>query len=821
MVVGSEERHASSSKSKARDSGNMKTQSSIEYLSVFTVALVIIIIVIAIVAMLFVNQNTSTSTYTSSSCYISPQIDCQQLVVATNGVKTTAIIAFTNNLGQTMHFTANSFVVYPSYSQSSYYGMCYPANALQGAFVICNATLTGYNPSAGTQLNPRFQLTYLQCQGEVCTTATPTTYNSAGTGTVYVSAGTSTLAGVQLESVPSGGQITLDGIEYPTNTLVQFVKGASYTVYADPPAGYNFDEWITQAGVTVQNPANQGTTATATSNGILIASFQLAPVTCYALTTAVSPSGAGTTTLSIANSIGCPAGSNTFTAGQQIRLTAAPIGSNSFTSWTSSSSSVQFSTSNPYTITMPSSPLTMTANFGVSCYQLTFSSNPTGGGSITANPAKSPQCTANGYYTSGQMVTLTETPASSYFVFSGWGGAVTDSNPADTSVTITINGATTEVAYYTQVFNYVYCMGSDDSTDGVPPQNPYAQIQYAKILGSQLGATPVTSAGVSTWTFGTNPYPVSDFQYPLYAGCSIYNGYIYCVGGNEVSGADNLVYSAPITPNSGNPTAAPSVGSWSPQLSYPVPMVSAGCSTYNGYIYCVGSGESPNTQVYYASVSSGTVGTWMSTNSYPIPFQGGGCSIYEGYMYCMGSGDGPINWGASTPSPYDANEVYSAPILGNGGGIGAWSNTLTTEYPLAPYWGNGNYQDGCSIYNGYIYCIGWEDGVSEYYAPVSNGAVGAWTYTGQVEAGCPSCWFGGEGAAIYNGYIYTFGSSGTQVWYAPVGASVQPTEGWPYYGPADGIGGWTETNSLLTTDSFAYCEIPGGSGGYLGGGGVV
>jgi len=154
------------------------------------------------------------------------------------------------------------------------------------------------------------------------------------------------------------------------------------------------------------------------------------------------------------------------------------------------------------------------------------------------------------------------------------------------------------------------------------------------------------------------------------------------------------------------------------------------------YIYCVGTdATSPYTQVYYAPVSSTGIGAWTSTTSYPVGMNGAGCSIYNGYIYCVG--------GAS-PS----TEVYYAPVSSTG--IGTW--TSTTSYPVAM---NGA---GCSIYNGYIYCVGT-----------------------------------------------TAGGAGTYVYYAPVSST--------------GIGTWTSTTSYPVAMYYAYCEIPGSGGGYLGGGG--
>jgi hypothetical protein len=113
------------------------------------------------------------------------------------------------------------------------------------------------------------------------------------------------------------------------------------------------------------------------------------------------------------------------------------------------------------------------------------------------------------------------------------------------------------------------------------------------------------------------------------AGCSIYNGYIYCVGTDGAS-PYNYVYYAPIS--------STGIGTWTSTTSYPVAMNVAGCSIYNGYIYCVGEALPPNTQVYYAPVSSTGVGPWTSTTSYPVP-------MLDAYCEIPGSGGGYLGGG--------------------------------------------------------------------------------------------------------------------------------------------------------------------------------
>ena len=93
--------------------------------------------------------------------------------------------------------------------------------------------------------------------------------------------------------------------------------------------------------------------------------------------------------------------------------------------------------------------------------------------------------------------------------------------------------------------------------------------------------------------------------------------YIYCVGAYNAGSLPQVYYA---------PVSSTGIGTWQATTSYPVEMDIAGCSIYNGYIYCVGSYTSPYA-VYYAPVSSTGVGTWQATTSYPVEMKNAYCEI--------------------------------------------------------------------------------------------------------------------------------------------------------------------------------------------------
>jgi hypothetical protein len=111
---------------------------------------------------------------------------------------------------------------------------------------------------------------------------------------------------------------------------------------------------IASAGTFTANSTVGGpylVTATATGTALTPVNFSLTNVaSSYLLTTAVSPSGAGTVT---------PGGS--YTPGTKVVLTATPNAGYVFSSW--SGTGLSSTTTNPTTVTTGSAPETVTANF--------------------------------------------------------------------------------------------------------------------------------------------------------------------------------------------------------------------------------------------------------------------------------------------------------------------------------------------------------------------------------------------------------------------------------------------------------------------------
>jgi uncharacterized repeat protein (TIGR02543 family) len=219
-------------------------------------------------------------------------------------------------------------------------------------------------------------------------------------------------------SPSSSGQVSVspapncdNGTKYRTGTSVQLTASAT--------SGYTFANWSGDATGTA-NPVS----VTMNGNKTVTANFTNT-ITCYTLTKNVNPSGSGTVSASPAPN--CESGTK-YTSGTLVQLTGSANSGYSFANWAGDLAG----TTNPGSLTINGNK-TVTANFTANaiCYTLTTSVNPSGGGSVGANPA--PNCGSK--YTAGTVVQLTANAhAGHYFV--NWSGAVSGSS---ISTTITMD----------------------------------------------------------------------------------------------------------------------------------------------------------------------------------------------------------------------------------------------------------------------------------------------------------------------------------------------------------------------------------------------
>lgn len=176
---------------------------------------------------------------------------------------------------------------------------------------------------------------------------------------------------------------------------------------------------------------------------------------------------------------------------------------------------------------------------------------------------------------------------------------------------------------------YIYCVGGPDVSH-YPGEADSQVINSSNKNYSLTYFAAVSSSGIGKWT-QTTPFPSKFFL----NGCSVYNNYIYCIGGEPSTG--NAHY-APLSENG--------IGSWMNTTSLPIDNEQGGCAIHLGYIYCVGSRDptSAHHQVWYAKImNGGGIGNWTESTPYPIPVYGDSYCEIPGSGGSFTGGGGPEN----------------------------------------------------------------------------------------------------------------------------------------------------------------------------------
>ena len=195
----------------------------------------------------------------------------------------------------------------------------------------------------------------------------------------------------------------------------------------------------------------------------------------------------------------------------------------------------------------------------------------------------------------------------------------------------------------------------------------------------------ITSSGLGPWQT-TSTYPI----HIRFESCVPVSGFMYCVGGSPSGNkATRAVYFAPILGHGG-------LGTWSSTTAYPVSAWTH-CVAYLGYLFCETdyNGTAITNVTYYASISSAGVETWHKGPDYPIAMEKMQCVQITGVMYCVGGGNGLGGLDGNRA----VDSVYS--IVISPAGFSGW--VRQTNYPIPVK------DHACSAYNTYIYCIGGDD----------------------------------------------------------------------------------------------------------------
>ena len=233
--------------------------------------------------------------------------------------------------------------------------------------------------------------------------------------------------------------------------------------------------------------------------------------------------------------------------------------------------------------------------------------------------------------------------------------------------------------------SYMYCIGGlQDIAGETNSTQSVAQLvrldAYAYIYGNGIVNGSLTTQ---------YPYPsLSTGLNSSGFSCATYNDYIYCVGGTPWQSA---YYSSAYYAH----LSSSGVGPWFSTTLYPTAIAGQSCTTYGGYIYCIGgenyTGSFLN-KVYYAPVTANGIGAWETTTPYPLHANYLQCNTYSGYIYCT---EGQVVYGSSE---LYANQSFFAHISSNGS-ISQW-------VAEGSFWDKpANQQDNCAVSNGYMYCV--------------------------------------------------------------------------------------------------------------------
>lgn len=212
-----------------------------------------------------------------------------------------------------------------------------------------------------------------------------------------------------------------------------------------------------------------------------------------------------------------------------------------------------------------------------------------------------------------------------------------------------------------------------------------------------------------------------------------------------------------------------------PKNNYPIGINNEHCTSYNGYIYCAGTGLD-NGCGHFVGYSNSNGGVWQSTTGYPQNNNDQACVTYDGYMYCLG--------GYLCNGEYTDTSYYASISLN---GVGIWKSMSNSPYVSG---------ENCYTYNGYAYCLAASSGPVAYYAPISESGIGTWKLIGDLHTGFA---YNEGSCAVYNGDIYCVGGANPNGKGDEEYATLSST----------GIGSFIQQNTWYPTASSGYSDITG------------
>jgi N-acetylneuraminic acid mutarotase len=173
----------------------------------------------------------------------------------------------------------------------------------------------------------------------------------------------------------------------------------------------------------------------------------------------------------------------------------------------------------------------------------------------------------------------------------------------------TERGGHTSVVYN----GYLYVIGG-----GTDFPNFFNDVQYAKINANGTIGSWNTTTQFTTARFGHTSV--------------VHNGYVYVIGGHDGSNYLNDVQYAKINANG-------TVGTWNSTTPFTTGRAGHTSVVHNGYVYVIGGVDVSNylNDVQYAKINAdGTVGPWNSTTSFVTERSSHTSVVHNGYVYVLG-----------------------------------------------------------------------------------------------------------------------------------------------------------------------------------------
>jgi hypothetical protein len=368
----------------------------------------------------------------------------------------------------------------------------------------------------------------------------------------------------------------------------------------------------------------------------------------------------------------------------------------------------------------------------------------------------------------------------------------------------TVSGNAAPYAYQ-WLYGYSGCNATSTPISGATSSSyaatPTNTTYYCLTVTDSATPNSVTTTPATEVTVNSGPLLVPGVK--LYSDSgqwgagTVYEGHLYYVGGDQVTGTDANVYYNNILPSGAV------AGNFITTTPYPFPIGRESCVASDGYLYCAGGQSNsfdPTNAVLYAPIlPSGAVGAWSATNSLQVPFSEDSCVSSSNDIYCRG---GMID------SLGDFSSVVQyAPILSSGA-LGAWSTTNATSSFQESFDEAGAF---CTASGGYIYCTdGSLTNTVVYSHILPSGALGAWSVANQSSEN----YFVFSTCTSYNGRIYCSGQEG-----AVPGSNIGKDDYTMYAQalPSGNLGAWHATYPTILLNNGAACAYGSflGYGGYL------